>query len=160
MKRGSKNSGFAGMAPEARRAAQSRGGKAAQARRSPRLEVAMQTFETLLSTSKYKQPHVGFWFDGPFSTFPNPYDLVDTKWNATERERVVRYLCAGKQAMAWMGYSWCRFECGIDDSAMGVLDLTDGIWIWPEGFAHYVEKHDVKPPREFVEFVLSRKHNV
>jgi hypothetical protein len=39
---------------------------------------------------------------------------------------------------------------------MGSHDLTDGVFVWPEGYAHYIEKHDVKPPREFIEHVLAK----
>ncbi|HEY1188039.1 MAG TPA: hypothetical protein VGE74_10300 [Gemmata sp.] len=33
---------------------------------------------------------------------------------------------------------------------MGGRDLTDGVWMWPEGLAHYVECHAVRLPDEFV----------
>ena len=33
---------------------------------------------------------------------------------------------------------------------MGCHDFTDGEWIWPEGLAHYVEKHDVRLPDAFI----------
>jgi hypothetical protein len=29
----------------------------------------------------------------------------------------------------------------VPDSEMGSFDLTDGLWLWPEGLAHYVEAH-------------------
>jgi hypothetical protein len=34
---------------------------------------------------------------------------------------------------------------------MGSRDLTDGIWIWPEGLVHYVETHHLALPAEFME---------
>jgi len=36
---------------------------------------------------------------------------------------------------------------------MGCRDFSDGIYRWPEGFVHYVEKHSVKPPEDFIEHV-------
>jgi hypothetical protein len=33
---------------------------------------------------------------------------------------------------------------------MGSRDLTDGVWVWPEGLAHYVEEHDVMLPDAFL----------
>jgi hypothetical protein len=33
---------------------------------------------------------------------------------------------------------------------MGCRCLTDGIWVWPEGLAHYVDFHDVYLPEEFI----------
>ena len=32
---------------------------------------------------------------------------------------------------------------------MGCTELTDGVWVWPVGLAHYVEHHDVRLPDEF-----------
>jgi len=34
---------------------------------------------------------------------------------------------------------------------MGSWDLTDGEWVRPQGLAHYVERHRVCLPDEFVE---------
>jgi hypothetical protein len=34
---------------------------------------------------------------------------------------------------------------------MGSWDLTDGEWVWPQGLAHYVQRHWVCLPDEFVE---------
>ena len=39
---------------------------------------------------------------------------------------------------------------------MGSECQTDGVFIWPEGFAHYLEAHAVRPPEEFVRHVLER----
>jgi hypothetical protein len=33
------------------------------------------------------------------------------------------------------------------------LELSDGVFIWPESLAHYVEVHDVRHPGRFVEHV-------
>lgn len=34
---------------------------------------------------------------------------------------------------------------------MGTHCFTaDGSWVWPEGFAHYVEKHGVRPNKDFI----------
>jgi len=38
---------------------------------------------------------------------------------------------------------------------MGSSDLTDGVYVWPEGLVHYVEKHNVRLPTEFVKHVLN-----
>ena len=39
---------------------------------------------------------------------------------------------------------------------MGVADISDGTWLWPEGLAHYVEAHKILLPAEFVEDVVLR----
>ena len=55
-----------------------------------------------------------------------------------------------------MGYSFCRFACGTPDEEMGSIDLYDGVWVWPEGLAHYVECHSVCLPDEFIETMRAR----
>ena len=88
------------------------------------------------------------------SFLPDPQNFVDTFWDAKEREAVVQYLRMGSVGTRWMGYSYCRFNCGISDAEMGDGTMTDGTYVWPEGFAHYVEKHGVRPPEEFVAHAL------
>ncbi|XAM01063.1 hypothetical protein OT109_06675 [Phycisphaeraceae bacterium D3-23] len=92
---------------------------------------------------------VGYWWSENEPELPHPKQFVDLQWSETERAKVVRYL-SDSYSMPYilMGPSWCRFECGVND--MGCLDLTDGTWIYPEGFAHYVDKHSVKPTEEFL----------
>ena len=33
---------------------------------------------------------------------------------------------------------------------MGCSDLTDGVWVWPEGLVHYIEAHELVLPEEFL----------
>ena len=95
---------------------------------------------------------VGFWDESN-----RPQDRVDPTWNLRERAIVLGYLKTGRESNAYKGSSWCRFKChGLERDGLGSCDLTDGTWIWPEGFAHYVEMHNVKPPIEFVQYVLTK----
>ena len=88
---------------------------------------------------------------------PDPRLYVDRKWGFTERAYVLRHLRGGVMWEGWMGPSWCRFGCtrDADDVHLGSRDLTDGVYVWPEGFAHYVERHSVRPPQEFIDHVLA-----
>jgi len=99
---------------------------------------------------------IGYWHSDYEPGLPDPEAFVDRSWDADERTAVIAYLRGGKEYIAWRGLSWCRFNCGIDDVAMGFRCLTDGTFIWPEGFAHYLEVHAVRPPDEFVRHVLAR----
>jgi hypothetical protein len=98
---------------------------------------------------------VGYWWSHPKyrlpknDRFPDPTLLVCPSWCAGERQRIVVYLRAGRTYAQWRGVSYCRFECGISDAEMGSRCLTDGEWVWPEGLAHYVERHKVRLPDEF-----------
>jgi len=40
--------------------------------------------------------------------------------------------------------------------SLGRSDMTDGVYVWPEGLAHYVEHHNVRLPHQFVQHVLSQ----
>ena len=39
---------------------------------------------------------------------------------------------------------------------MGSRTFIDGVWAWPEGFAHYIKKHNVTLPREFIDYARSQ----
>ena len=105
---------------------------------------------------------VGFWKDtkaildlsGLFHDRPDPRGLVDHKWMKGKRERIAQYLYAGQRINQSMGYSYCRFECGVVGSAMGTADLTDGAYLWPEGLSHYVLVHHVRLPKRFTRHIL------
>ena len=96
---------------------------------------------------------IGFW-RGPDSLYdlclPHPKRFVDSKWECLRRENIISYLRSASIGDGYLGHSWCRFKCGITDHEMGSSELTDGVWCWPEGLAHYVEQHRIKLPDEFV----------
>lgn len=105
-------------------------------------------------------PKVGFWKPVPASwgiyegsgemDLPAVETSVDPTWDASEREIVLSYVRGGKTASQYRGWSDCRM-CGVRN---GSADLTDDSYVWPEGFAHYIEKHAVRPPSDFVEHCL------
>jgi hypothetical protein len=98
---------------------------------------------------------IGYW-SGGYGTndWPDARDFVDDGWDDEERIDVGLYLRRGLVARAWMGYSSCRL-CG--NATNGCLDLTDGVYLWPEGLAHYVLDHKVRLPRQFVDHVHARE---
>ena len=100
-----------------------------------------------------KTTGIGYWHSVQMPNFPNPGAFVDETWDQHERARIVRYLQSGLVVAATAGTSWCRFRCGI--SNVGSAELTDGIYSWPEGLAHYVDKHNVRLPYEVVKTMLS-----
>jgi uncharacterized protein (DUF952 family) len=126
---------------------------------------------------------VGYWKSdhGSDDRFPDPRSLVQPGWHAEEIDRIIAYLKSGRRFEAWLGDSYCRFGCwdgslDFDDDEeaawaeavarhgepadMGTSDLYDGEWVWPEGLAHYVERHSVRLPEEFVEGMRSRSWTV
>jgi hypothetical protein len=100
---------------------------------------------------------VGFWWSTSSPTLPKPQKLVDTSWESEDHERIVNYLRAGLLLTSYLGYSFCRFECGIPDSELGASDFTDGVWVWPQGLHHYPAEHAVKLPALFIDHMRSQR---
>lgn len=100
---------------------------------------------------------VGFWADSrdPDDTRPSPAKMVDEQWGATvAASAVTLYVQSGYLESFELGYSYCRFGCGRD-MFMGCCTMTDGKYVWPEGLAHYITVHNVRPPDAFVERAIS-----
>lgn len=86
-----------------------------------------------------------------------PFRHVEAGWALTregkiERDIVLAHLKSGRRHEAYFGYHTCLM-CGSD---AGYQDLTDGTYVWPEGYAHYIEAHGVKPPQDFIDHVMSK----
>jgi hypothetical protein len=100
---------------------------------------------------------IGYWTQA--ATDPKtdgllwPEDCVDLSWDVSERSEVAAYLgeTLPEEEIQYNGISWCRF-CRKPN---GSCDFGDGTYIWPQGYAHYVVVHGVKPPQEFIDHVLS-----
>src|SRR5262245_41076878 len=90
----------------------------------------------------------------------NPLKLVDPTWAGTDRARLVKYLTEGWKWQVFLGFSFCRFKCGIPDQQMGSVSLSDGTWGWPEGLAHYVESHAIALPDQFLEHARANEFRV
>jgi hypothetical protein len=96
---------------------------------------------------------IGYWRSENDTSWPEPAAFVDRDWDKTERGLVASYLSAATVVVTYMGYSHCRL-CSKKDN--GDSELTDGVYIWPDGLKHYVTEHNVRLPRRFVEHVLDR----
>lgn len=122
---------------------------------------------------------VGFWADprDPRDDRPVPSRLVDKAWGETVGARAVAlYARSGFIESFELGYSFCRMNCtrgglnlsgnavivgknrsssrmigGQHNKFMGCCTLTDGKYVWPEGLAHYISEHAVRPPEDFIQ---------
>ena len=100
---------------------------------------------------------IGYWRDKEDKKtsiekdLPYPTEFIDKDWNKKERQVIIDYLKKGEVVERWKGYSTCRI---CEKYNNGSRCLGDGQYQWPEGYAHYIETHDVKPPQEFIEWVL------
>lgn len=101
---------------------------------------------------------IGFWADpGEINgdsalsypaAWPHPGELPKRDWDPTLNDRICSYLGSGQRITSYMGYADCRFvDCGRQ---LGTSDCSDGTWVWPEGFEHYIDVHDIDLPQEFL----------
>ena len=95
---------------------------------------------------------IGYWEGDYEPGWPNVMDFVDEQWDQAERDRVASYLEAGFVPWIQMGISPCRM-CG---AANGSAEQTDGVYIWPEGLAHYVRAHGVRLPVSVIRHIHTR----
>jgi hypothetical protein len=94
---------------------------------------------------------IGYWSSETDSRWPDVNQFIDD--GLTDgRDEVAHYLGRGFVTRAYMGYSACRI-CGENN---GNQELTDGVYSWPEGLAHYVETHNIRLPIEFLQHLEAR----
>jgi hypothetical protein len=117
---------------------------------------------------------VGYWIDETVRNYnpesreenkhllelPDPRLLREALGARPLPPQALQYLRSGRELNALLGFSYCRFQCGISDEQMGCRDLTDGVWIWPEGLVHYAEVHQVALPDEFLETMAQNSWQV
>jgi len=102
---------------------------------------------------------IGYWKPEPAGEvadqgrWPAVGGFVDEQWDEAERDRVAAYLDQGLVPWVQAGVSPCRF-CG---AANGSAERTDGVYLWPEGFAHYLRDHGVRPPVSVIRHIISRQ---
>jgi hypothetical protein len=99
---------------------------------------------------------IGYWREERDDRWPDPRDLVDETWDERENSLVAAYLEEGFRPWAFAGYSHCRF-CG---KANGCAEVTDGVYLWPEGLAHYVREHSVRLPDDVLDHIKQRQNEL
>jgi len=96
---------------------------------------------------------IGYWKSCLRDDFPFPQELR-AEYSSELADKLVTYLESGKLFESYLGSSWCRFGC---PGGYGSAELTDGVWLWPAGLAHYVRHHSVALPTDFVRSATSVK---
>jgi len=86
---------------------------------------------------------LGYWKARLDDDYPCPQEL-EAELPQGFRAQVLSYLEEPPGAFElpekqW-GVSWCRYGC---EQANGSGELSDGVWVWPEGLAHYVRHHNL-----------------
>lgn len=74
---------------------------------------------------------IGYWRSERSPQWPDPRSLVDLDWDADDRLKMASYVRRGFVARRYLGMSVCRI-CG---ERFGSLELSDGVYLWPDGLA-------------------------
>lgn len=77
---------------------------------------------------------------------------VDEAWDIAERAVVIDYLETAPQVRFYRGMSHCR----VCHCFNGSTEHSDGVYLWPQGYSHYLREHGVKPPAEFIAHIFSQ----
>jgi hypothetical protein len=85
---------------------------------------------------------VGYFSNGGGGRLPDVRSQIDSFWEPQRKPRILIYLRNGAVFENRPGTT----RCLLCPSDLPQRDLTDGVWLWPEGLAHYVEKHNVRVP--------------
>ncbi|MFX0098425.1 MAG: hypothetical protein ACFFCS_02515 [Candidatus Hodarchaeota archaeon] len=106
---------------------------------------------------------IGYWagrVEEHNNPYPHPSKLVDPEfWEnfydnfGIIKSRIIEYLDGGIPCNFYRGLSSCR----LCDEHVGSSERTDGKYIWPEKLSHYIDKHDVILPEEFLRDAI---HNI
>lgn len=118
--------------------------------------ISLSAFQRLLAILRLG-PKNKFIFVHPSAI---PQKLQSSNSTLSGNQGLIAYLKAGHRFQSDLGYSFCRFDCGTEDKKMGCSDLTDGVWVWPEGLSHYVELHNVLLPVDFLNHMEQQKWQV
>lgn len=110
------------------------------------LDFPVSSPREVIGRHTMKLIRIGYWQSELDPGWPDVRDFVDVSWDEDEREEVSYYLRSGTLVWYCMGFSTCRI-CGKRN---GTNEFSDGTFMWPEGLAHYVEDHAVRPPERVV----------
>ena len=86
-----------------------------------------------------------------------PHHLINELWYVgKDKNKIVKYLDEGKDIASYMGKSKCR----ICQQSLGSHDLTDGRYLWPEKFSHYISEHNICLPDFFFRHMVGKDYKI
>lgn len=94
------------------------------------------------------------WWDTIYGCFMGHYtaNMVHSK---ELKAIVIEYLNSFERINNLKGYSFCR----VCDCRNGTAEQSDGDYLWPEGYTHYIKGHDVIVPLEIIRRAWKWKKN-
>lgn len=95
---------------------------------------------------------IGFWHSDRETFFPHPRVFIGEALGLDIKEKLSKHIANSLVLKHYRGASPCR----ICNKWVGSRENTDGLFIFPEGFAHYISEHDLLPPKIFLEYALGK----
>ena len=77
------------------------------------------------------------------------YQAAIDMYNDGDCEVLKKYRKDKNNVEEYRGFSFCR----ICDFTNGSREFKYKGFVWPDGFRHYIEEHNVKPSDEFIEMI-------
>lgn len=96
---------------------------------------------------------IGFWANKEGDSSQLPYPIKNTFEDNRLLEMTANYLDNGEKINHYLGFSCCRI-CG---ERLGTSDCSDGTYVWPEKLSHYLIKHKVSLPLNFVNHIIEKQ---
>lgn len=102
-------------------------------------------------TQNNQNKYIGFWRDGSKQWTKMPIENSAVKDQSVIIEKI-KLLQKLAEMSAYRGYSYCR----ICDKSNGCQEYDLDNYVWPEGYLHYLEHHNVAVDEEFEKYVNSK----
>jgi hypothetical protein len=98
---------------------------------------------------------IGFWYSETEPFYPKPVANKST-FSKEELEDIEKYLTSEEHYVTqYKGFSLCR----ICNKMNGTKSLSDGKFIWPSGYIHYIREHKIWVPEFFIQHIFSQIEN-
>lgn len=94
--------------------------------------------------------HIGYWRRKEDSEEDLPWPK-EGRLPLETKQKIASYLKNGEEHHAYRGWSNCRI-CG---KMNGSVCMTNGEFVYPEGYAHYILDHNIEPDVRLLTKVLT-----
>lgn len=101
---------------------------------------------------------LGFWKE--YTSNPEDESILNAKFDIENlyKKRILEYLNSGIEILLTRGAKRCKLDEKIF-APHGKI-YFDGYWIWSEGLIYYFEKHGLKLPSDFLNFLENNNYSI
>lgn len=98
----------------------------------------------------------GFWYSKHEPNLPRPEQIWSDKKALHKFLVLLKHTEKKATRKCQKGASKCRI-CGKNNGSCTFFYKN---WTWPDGLIHYVANHNIKPSREFIQFIMVQNYRV